>query len=85
MKHARRDYDRFQDPVGKIPADEPVFLLRGQDALAWQAVALYGALVEAHGGDPVIVALAREHAAAMRDWRPQKAPDVRGPQLEGEP
>lgn len=34
MKHARPDYDRIQDPANKIPAEEPVFLLRGQDLLA---------------------------------------------------
>lgn len=31
MKHARADYDRIQDPAGKIGEDEPVFLLRAQD------------------------------------------------------
>lgn len=30
MLHAREDYNRFQDPEGLIPDDEPVFLLRGQ-------------------------------------------------------
>ena len=33
MIHARADYDRIQDPEGKIGDDEPVFLLRGQDVL----------------------------------------------------
>ena len=33
MIHARDDYNRIQDPAGKIPADEPVFLLRAQDEL----------------------------------------------------
>lgn len=28
MKHAGEDYNRIQDPENKIPADEPVFLLR---------------------------------------------------------
>ena len=32
MLHARTDYDHIQDPTGKIPADEPVVLLRAQDA-----------------------------------------------------
>ena len=35
MKHARSDYDRIQDPDGKIPANEPVFLIRGQDVCAY--------------------------------------------------
>ena len=34
MLHAREDYNRFQDPDNKIPADEPVFLLRAQDITA---------------------------------------------------
>ncbi len=34
MKHARKDYDRIQDTVGKIPENEPVFLIRGQDLAA---------------------------------------------------
>lgn len=44
MKHAREDYDRIQDPLGLIPEDEPVFLLRAQDRLACQAVAYYAYL-----------------------------------------
>lgn len=32
MIHARNDYqERIQDSANKIPADEPVFLLRAQD------------------------------------------------------
>lgn len=33
MRHAREDYNRIQDPAGKIHEDEPVFLMRAQDAL----------------------------------------------------
>lgn len=38
MIHARRDYDHIQDPTGKIPLDEPVFLVRGQDPNGWRTV-----------------------------------------------
>jgi hypothetical protein len=31
MIHARKDYNRIQDPEGKIGVDEPVFLMRAQD------------------------------------------------------
>ena len=31
MIHARKDYDRIQDPEGKIAEDEPVFLVRAKD------------------------------------------------------
>jgi len=41
MRHARSDYNRFQDPYGLIPEDEPVFLLRGKDKYAAEAVMLY--------------------------------------------
>jgi len=44
MIHARTDYDRIQDPAKLIPDDEPVFLLRGQDKLAWIAVWFYAVL-----------------------------------------
>ncbi len=47
MKHARPDYDRIQDPTGKIPADEPVMMLRGQDVFAPVALEAYAAMCEA--------------------------------------
>ncbi len=49
MKHARQDYDRIQDPADKIPDDEPVFLLRGQDRLAPSAVRAYAKAAEDRG------------------------------------
>lgn len=48
MKHGRPDYDRIQDPSGLIPDDEPVFLLRGQDAFAAQCVRDWANAVERH-------------------------------------
>jgi hypothetical protein len=46
VKHARRDYDRIQDPwLGQderaIPKDEPVFLIRAQDRVGWIVVLVY--------------------------------------------
>jgi hypothetical protein len=41
MRHAREDYNRFQDPENLIPDEEPVFLLRARDRYAAQAVLLY--------------------------------------------
>lgn len=75
MKHARPDYDRIQDPAGLIPADEPVFLLRGQDMLAWHFVKFYAfcaGLVGAHD----MAKLCSEHAKLMRDWPVKKIPDL---------
>lgn len=41
MLHARRDYDRFQDPDEKIPMNEPVMLFRGQDKLVPNLLRIY--------------------------------------------
>ncbi len=76
MKHARADYDRIQDPAGLIPADEPVFLLRGQDKHAARFLRWYAAAVEHDGGDADLAAAARRQADAMDAWPTKKAPDL---------
>lgn len=76
MKHSRADYDRIQDPEGKIPADEPVFLLRAQDQNAAFAVRAWATAVEEDGGDPAIVQAARDHADRMDSWPKKKRPDL---------
>jgi len=53
MKHARKDYDRIQDPDGKIPEDEPVFIVRAQDICAGDTVRAWAALNDDIGGDPI--------------------------------
>lgn len=62
-----------------IPDDEPVFLLRGQDKHASKTVCFWAAEVEAAGGDPEIVRVARAHAVKMLDWPKKKAPDLKTP------
>ncbi len=77
MKHARMDYDRFQDPTGHIPADEPVFLLRGQDKHAAAAVAYYAMRLAKDPDVSVqLAATALKWAREMQDWAVKKAPDV---------
>ena len=79
MIHAREDYNRIQDPYGKIPHDEPVFLIRGQDRAAPGAVEAWANLAEAMGADPVIIILARNQADMMRDYQEScanKVPDL---------
>lgn len=76
MLHARKDYNRIQDPAGKIPADEPVFLLRGQDRHAAQAVAYYAQLVAEDGGPEDVVVSSMEQAARMSEWPMKKQPDL---------
>lgn len=68
MKHARPDYQRFQDPEGKIPSEEPVFLLRGQDIIAAELVDKWAEENERRGGDRGLTESARRHAALMRAW-----------------
>lgn len=76
MKHARADYDRIQDPAGLIPADEPVFLLRGQDRFAALAVEIYADIVAANGGDAELVRRCRDQVTRMRAWPTHKEPDL---------
>ena len=79
MKHARKDYDRIQDPSGEIPADEPVFLIRGQDIVGATAVRHWARLAENEGASAEIVQRARDHAEAMDRWvmaRGNKIPDL---------
>ncbi len=79
MKHARDDYNRIQDPAGLIPEDEPVFLIRGQDAVAPEAVYAWADLAERAGAAPNIVETARAQASAMAIYGKEhgdKIPDM---------
>lgn len=76
MKHARADYDRIQDPAGLIPADEPVFLLRGQDECAAAIVEAYADLAEKRGASPELVKACRDQVARMVAWPKHKTPDL---------
>lgn len=78
MRHARPDYNRIQDLSGKIPADEPVFLLRGQDKLAADTVRFWAFAAERKKLDPEMIHIARAHAAIMESWG-KKLPDLQDP------
>lgn len=69
MKHAREDYKRIQDPEGKIPEDEPVFLLRAQDKFAPIVVEFWADLMESNGGSEEIVASVRQQIKTMVEWQ----------------
>ena len=89
MKHARTDYDRIQDPAGKIPADEPVFLLRAQDQTAADTVEYWIRQnkkllktakktltpLELMGRKKALI-LAEAHVYRMKEWTPQKPADA---------
>ena len=79
MKHAREDYNRIQDPENKIPEDEPVFLLRGQDELAPDLVRTWAIQLFAKGGNPVMAGMALEQSKLMEEWQKthkKKLPDL---------
>lgn len=69
MIHARDDYNRIQDPEGKIPDDEPVFLIRAQDAAAVETVMHWAKVNARVGGDPLLSAMAAKHALRMDAWQ----------------
>lgn len=66
-----------------IPADEPVFLIRGQDVAGGDAVRAWADLAEAAGAAPDILAIAREHAAKMDAWPRKKVADLPAPPAAG--
>lgn len=79
MLHAREDYKPIQDPSGKIPIDEPVFLLRGQDELAPALLIQWAEELIARGGDKEMAKVVTNHAAAMVAWQKThggKLPDM---------
>lgn len=76
MKHARADYDRFQDPAGLIPEDEPVMLFRAQDKHFEDVLRFYRDIVAADRGDPRIVWAINRHLELAAKWPVRKAPDL---------
>ncbi|GAH09623.1 unnamed protein product [marine sediment metagenome] len=79
MKHERKDYNRFQDPQGLIPEDEPVFLLRGQDVLAPDLLMLWAQRLRNRGGSSYMAVVVEKHAEKMVAWQEnikQKLPDL---------
>lgn len=55
MRHARRSYQTIQDSSGRIPEDEPVFVLRAKDRVAPVVMRIYADLARAAGADPKFI------------------------------
>lgn len=69
MKFTREDYnERITDKAGKIPEDEPVFLLRAQDVHAPSTLRHYAKLLEESGNKEMADEL-RAHARQMVVWQ----------------
>lgn len=61
--------------LGKAADDEPVFILRAQDALSADLVELWAIRAKAVGCTWDKVREARELAEQMRNWHTRKNPD----------
>ena len=76
MVHAREDYNRIQDPARKIPAEEPVFLLRAQDRTAVATLKFWITENERlPDKDQRAIDLARGHLKRMEEWPVKKTAD----------
>lgn len=60
-----------------IPADEPVFLLRGQDKTAAQVVRVWADLAKDSGAAQDIIDAATRQADLMDAWPKKKVPDMK--------
>ena len=69
MLHASEKYNRIQDPDGVIQDDEPVFLIRAQDATAPEVMRFWAALHLSRRGDPVLYTEVMNHAKATEEWQ----------------
>jgi len=79
MKHFREDYNRIQDPLGLIPKNEPVFLLRGQDELAPSTLRFWAYQAECLGLKD-IAKIVYDGADEMDEWQrnhKSKLPDLK--------
>lgn len=89
MLHARKDYNRFQDPALSDPSllsdgstpiaqDEPVFILRAQDKHAAAVVAYYAMrLAKDENVDPHMAKICFDWSLHMRCWPgAKKSPDM---------
>ena len=87
MIHSEQKFQRIQDPENKIPAEEPVFLLRAQDVTAAETLRFWvrqnrKLLKNAKDLPPEEKAarkrkldLATAHAHRMDDWPKKKVAD----------
>lgn len=79
MRHARPDYERFQDPLNLIPADEPVFIVRGRDVCAPDTVRAWCDIASENGVDSAMIGLCLDWADQMEEYQKRvgaKVPDL---------
>ena len=81
MIHPRTDYNGIQDgdETTSIKEDEPVFVLRAQDALAPACLEYWADMLLEHGGDEHTADNIYKWADTMREWAEKngnKIPDT---------
>lgn len=70
MKHARDDYNKMiVDVTGKIPEDEPVFLIRGQDKSGPATLRFWAQEHIYNDGDRKMADIAEQWASKMEEWQ----------------
>jgi hypothetical protein len=74
-------YGQVTTERGTIAPDEPVFVIRGRDMSAPDAIDAYASAAALHGADDELVSVVHERAEAMREWQRQhpdslKVPDI---------
>jgi hypothetical protein len=67
-----------QDAETKIAADEPVFVLRGQDPYAGTGIVRYARLAEDRGAAQSYVESVVNHAVDVDDWQQEHPERVKG-------
>lgn len=69
----------IQDPTGRIPEDEPVFLIRGKDIAGPDTVDAWADIAESYGANTTIIETAKAQAKKMREYqinRGSQIPDM---------
>lgn len=85
MLHARKDYNRIQDPENKIGKDEPVFIVRAKDVFstkameAWADAVLFEGNLQSNKGLKEMAAMIYEHIGKTIKWQNQNS--CRNPDL----
>jgi hypothetical protein len=82
MLHARDDYNRIQDPAGRIPHNEPVLLIRAQDMIAADVCRDYIVRAERANYPRDLVRLVDIQAKRMDQWPVKKVADLYGPKVK---
>lgn len=78
MNHMGKKYNGVIDTTGRIPEDEPVFLLRGKDKLTPQVIGFWAQLLLMNGGERHLVDAAmawKDQIMAYQEQNGNQLPD----------